>query len=80
MLARWSLCCRWLKWMLVGTYSQKVEDEVDDLESSESLPMKVQHLEQQLVVVLQVVEVELLHQSLEALRQNRRLMVVLDQE
>ena len=53
---------------------------MDDLESSESLPMEAQHLEQQLVVVLQVVEVELLHQSLEALHQNRRLMVVPDQE
>ena len=58
----------------------QVEDEVDDLESSESLPMEVQHLEQQLVVVLQVVEVALVYQSLEALYQNRRRMVVLDQE
>ena len=33
-----------------------MEDEVDDSESSESLPMEAQHLEQQLVVVLQVVE------------------------
>ena len=59
---------------------RKWEDELDDLESSESLPMEAQHLEQQLVVVLQVVEVELLHQSLEALHQNRRLMVMPDQE
>ena len=56
-----------------------MEDEVDDLESSESLPMEAQHLEQPLVVVLQVVEVELLNQSLEALCQNRRPLVVVDQ-
>ena len=56
-----------------------MEDEVDDLESSELLPMEAEHLEQPLVVVLQVVEVELLNQSLEALCQSRRPMVVLDQ-
>ena len=56
-----------------------MEDEVDDLESSESLPMEAQRLEQPLVVVLQAVEVELLNQSLEALYQNRRLLVVVDQ-
>jgi len=56
-----------------------MEDEVDDLESSELLPMVAEHLEQPLVVVLQLVEVELLNQSLEALCQNRKLMVVLDQ-
>ena len=47
-----------------------MEDEVDDLESSELLPMEAQRLEQPLVVVLQAVEVELLNQSLEALFQN----------
>ena len=41
--------------------------------------MEAQHLEQPLVVVLQVVEVEPLNQSLEALCQNRKLLVVLDQ-
>ena len=44
-----------------------VEDEVDNLESSELLPMEAQCLEQPLVVVLQVAEVELLNRSLEAL-------------
>ena len=56
-----------------------MEDEVDDSESSEWLPMEVQCLEHLLVVVLQVVEVELLNQSLEALYQNRKLLVVVDQ-
>ena len=50
----------------------QLEDEADDLVSSESLPMEFQHLEQQLAVVQQVVEVEGLHQSLEVLLQNRR--------
>ena len=44
-----------------------IEDEVDDLESSEFLPMEAQCLEQLWVVVLQVVEVDFLNQSLEAL-------------
>ena len=39
---------------------------MDDLESSEFLPMEAQCLEQLWVLVLQVVEAELLNQSLEA--------------
>ena len=58
----------------------QVEDEVDDSESSESLPMEDSHLEHQLVVVLQVVEVALVHQSLEALHQNGSMMVEVVQE
>ena len=50
-----------------------MEDEVDDLESSEFLPMEAQCLEHPWALELLVVEVELLNQSLEVLSPNRTL-------
>ena len=53
---------------------------MDNLESSVLLPMEDSHFEHQQVEVLQVVEAAMVHQSLEALHQNRRLLAENDQE